>query len=134
MPSTRRRFLRLVPLGFATTLLAACAPPSTPPAAAPTAPPPSPSPVPTLVPTAAPRPTDQPATTATVVPAAQPTAAKASAVPSYIPLANKPTADYPSRGELFEDGYINYPASPARATPAEPPGLGSTVSVFVDGL
>jgi putative aldouronate transport system substrate-binding protein len=90
--------------------------------------------VPTLVPTAAPRPTDQPATTATVVPAAQPTAAKASAVPSYIPLANKPTADYPSRGELFEDGYINYPASPARATPAEPPGLGSTVSVFVDGL
>ena len=51
-----------------------------------------------------------------------------------MPLANKPKADYPSKGDLYEDGYINFPGSPARSTPAEPPGLGSSVTVFVDAL
>jgi putative aldouronate transport system substrate-binding protein len=55
-------------------------------------------------------------------------------LPTYVPLASRPKADYPSQGELYEDGYINYPASPARSTPAEPPGLASTVTAFVDGL
>jgi putative aldouronate transport system substrate-binding protein len=139
MPSSRRRFLQVVPLGCATTLLAACAP-----AVAPTAPTSAPVPAPTSVP--APKPTAPPATAApaaTLAPAAKPTAppaaptptaTKASVLPSYIPLSSKPKADYPSKGELYEDGYIKYPASPARATPAEPPGRGSTVTAFVNGL
>lgn len=51
-----------------------------------------------------------------------------------MPLANKPKADYPSKGDLYEDGYIHFPGSPARSTPAEPPGLGSSITVFVDAL
>jgi putative aldouronate transport system substrate-binding protein len=136
MPNSRRRFLQLVPVGFATTLLAACAPAPSASSAPPTLAPPPPTSPPTAVPTAAPaRPTAAAAPTPTVAIAAQPTTvAKASALPSYSPLANKPQADYPSKGELYEDGYINYPGNSTRSTPSEPPGLGSTVTVFVDGL
>ena len=48
--------------------------------------------------------------------------------------SNKPPADYPSKGELYQDGYIKYPAKPIKATPAEPPGQGTTVTAFVNGL
>ena len=61
-------------------------------------------------------------------------AAKTSALPTYVPLASKPKADYPSKGELYEDGYIKYPANPIKSISGEPPGLGSTVTAFVDGL
>jgi putative aldouronate transport system substrate-binding protein len=143
MPSSRRRFLQLVPLACATTLLAACAP--TTPAAAPTSAPPPAAPPATSAPpaaTSAPPPTSAPATAAKPTPPpaaaapATPTAAAArsSVLPTYIPLASRPRADYASQGELYEDGYINYPAKPTRSTPAEPPGLGSTVTAFVNGL
>src|SRR4051812_785212 len=134
MPSSRRRFLQFVPLGCATTLLAACGPTVAP--AAPTAPPkPTAAAAPTIAPTAAPKPTSAPAAAPTAVPVAQPTAAaKASVLPTYVPVANRPKADYPSKGELYQDGYIKYPASPVKATPPEPPGSGSTVNAFVDAL
>src|SRR5690349_13753322 len=108
MRISRRSLLRVAPLGVATTLLAACSP-------TPTAPPPTavPVPSPTSIPTVAAKPTAAPAPTATVTTAAQPTTvAKSSALPSYMPLANKPKADYPSKGDLYEDGYVNFPGSP----------------------
>jgi len=103
---TRRAVLRFAAAGAVTGLAAACVP--TPPAIAPT---PQPAP-----PTAAPKPKG------------------ASALPSYIPFSAKPKADYPSKGELYEDGYIRYPSPPVKGVPAEAPGLGSTVSALVDGL
>jgi putative aldouronate transport system substrate-binding protein len=87
-------------------------------------------PQPTTVPATpvpAPKPTAQPAAPTT-------TAARSSALPTYIPLATKPQADYPSKGELYQDGYIKYPAKPIKATPADPPGHGTTVTAFVNGL
>ena len=141
MLSSRRHFLQLVPLGCATSILAACGSAATP--VTPTSPPALP---PTAAP-APPKPTAPPAATsapvATAAPAAKPTsppvaptpnAARASGLPTYVPLANKPKADYPSKGELYQDGYIKYPANPVKATPAEPPGRGSTVTAFVNGL
>jgi putative aldouronate transport system substrate-binding protein len=135
MPSSRRRFLQVVPLGCVTTLLAACAPAAPAPAAAPTSPPPPATSVPTVAPASAPPvPTAVLPTAAAAKPVATAAPAKGSVLPSYIPLASKPAPDYPSKGELYEDGYSKYPANPSKATPAEPPGLGSTVTVFVDGL
>ena len=137
MPSSRRRFLQLVPLGCATTLLAACAPAAPVAPTSPPAPPPTAVPAPTSAPTsppaaAAPKPTTAPAPTA--APAATSAPLRPSILPAYVPLANRPPADYPSKGELYQDGYIKYPSKPIRATPAEPPGLGSTVTAFVNGL
>ncbi|MBV9323499.1 MAG: extracellular solute-binding protein [Chloroflexi bacterium] len=135
MPSSRRRFLQVVPLGCATTLLAACAPAAGVPAAPPTSPPPPATSVPTVATASAPpTPTGVLPTAAAARPAATAAPAKSSVLPSYIALASKPAPDYPSKGELYEDGYSKYPANPVRATPAEPPGLGSTVTVFADGL
>jgi len=76
----------------------------------------------------------------TPAPVAPPVATRATApksasvLPSYIPLAAKPKADYPSKGELYEDGYIRYPSPAIRGVPQEAPGSGSTVTAFVDGL
>lgn len=135
MPSSRRRFLHLGSIGFATTLLAACAPVPTPPSTTSTAAPLAPTAPQRSVPTAASAPTVSTASAATGAPTTQlPTGANASALPSYIPLANKPKADYPANGELYQDGYIDYPAHPPRSTPAEPPGRGGSVTVFVDAL
>ncbi|MBV8087044.1 MAG: hypothetical protein JO247_19730 [Chloroflexi bacterium] len=50
-----------------------------------------------------------------------------------MPLANKPKPDFASQGALYEDGYSNYPANPARSI-TEAPGLGSTVTAFVQPL
>ena len=137
MRSSRRRFLQLVPLGCATTLLAACTPAPAVPAPAPTSP--AVAPAPTAAPTSAPasaaaKPTAPPPTVAPTSAPPTATPAKTSVLPSYVPLASKPKADYPSKGELYEDGYIKYPANPAKATPPDAPGQGSTVTVFVDGL
>ncbi|MBV9582539.1 MAG: extracellular solute-binding protein [Chloroflexi bacterium] len=121
MRISRRRVLVVVPLGCATTLLAACAPasPVAPTPLPPTAPPATPV-APAAVPTSV---APAPAATSSL---------KASVLPTYVPLANKPTPDYPTKGELYEDGYLTYPAQ--KAAPAQAPGLGSSVSVFVDGL
>jgi putative aldouronate transport system substrate-binding protein len=89
----------------------------------------------TSVPIAAVQPTSPPPTSAPTAPAPAPTSAPAASVlPTYVPLASRPKADYPSQGELYEDGYVNYPSNPNKSTPTEPPGQGSTVTAFVDGL
>ena len=54
-------------------------------------------------------------------------------LPSYIPLAAKPKPDYVSKGELYEDGYIAYPKNAPKSV-TQTPGLGSTVTLFDDGL
>src|SRR5690242_471775 len=106
---TRRSLLQWASAGAVGGLMAACVP--TP--AAPTPVPPT-SPPRALTPVAAPK--------------------TGSALPSYIPLASKPKPDFPSKGELYEDGYLRFPTPPIKSAPAEPPGLGSTVTAFVDGL
>jgi putative aldouronate transport system substrate-binding protein len=136
MRTSRRRFIELVSLGCSTGLFVACAPAST------VAPPPTVAPPTALPPTPAAKPTAPPApaatsTTVPVVSAPVTTAAptpKPPVLPTYIPLANKPKADYPSKGVLYEDGYIKYPANPIRSIQGDPPGLGGTTTILVDGL
>ncbi|MBV8083277.1 MAG: extracellular solute-binding protein [Chloroflexi bacterium] len=77
----------------------------------------------------------KPATSGSASPAANAASSpKAQAgLPSYIPLANKPKPDFPSMGVLYEDGYINYPANPAKSVP-QAPGKGGPVTIFVQPL
>src|SRR5262252_5755545 len=51
--------------------------------------------------------------------------------PSYIPNPNKPKPDFPARGPLYDDGYINYPANPTPSI-TEAPGTGSNVIAFLN--
>jgi putative aldouronate transport system substrate-binding protein len=99
--------------------------------------------------TAAPRPTAPAAvpagptapaapTTALAGGAPAPTAAAASAargglLPAYIPLTNRPVPDLPSPNpaQFVEDGFVNYPANPQKALPAQPPGAGGPLELFV---
>jgi putative aldouronate transport system substrate-binding protein len=60
-------------------------------------------------------------------------AASAAAFPGYQAAARRPTPDFPSAGPLFEDGYNNYPANPARSV-AQTPGSGGSVTAFVQPL
>jgi putative aldouronate transport system substrate-binding protein len=60
--------------------------------------------------------------------------ASSSLVPTYVPFANKPRPDFPSQGDPYLDGYINYPKNPAKALPAEAPGQGGTVTAMTIGL
>jgi putative aldouronate transport system substrate-binding protein len=65
------------------------------------------------------------------------TAAKpsnASLVPTFVPFPNKPKADFPSQGDPYLDGYVNYPMNPTKSMSAEPPGTGSTVTSMTIGL
>jgi putative aldouronate transport system substrate-binding protein len=55
-------------------------------------------------------------------------------VPTYVPYPNKPTPDFPSQGDPYMDGYLNFPKEPAKALPAEPPGAGGTVTAMTIGL
>jgi putative aldouronate transport system substrate-binding protein len=73
-------------------------------------------------------------TLAAPAPATQPPAPASTGLPSYMPLASKPRPDLPSTGPLFEDAYLNYPANPGKALPADPPGAGHTISALVIGL
>jgi putative aldouronate transport system substrate-binding protein len=53
--------------------------------------------------------------------------------PTYQAAVNRPTPDFPSKGAQYEDGYNNYPPNPVR-TVTQPPGLGSSVTAFVQPL
>lgn len=57
----------------------------------------------------------------------------ASGLPTYIPLQGGPRPDLPSPNpaQFVEDGFVNYPANPVKALPAEPPGMGNTLELFV---
>ena len=117
MPSSRRRFLHLAPLGFATTLLATCAPAPTPPAPAPIATPPAP----TTVPTAAPTPTVAAASPATAVSATQPPADYMSKLATLMA-----GGDYPDLINLFGglNAAANVPAFLQQAAADLTPYLG----------
>jgi putative aldouronate transport system substrate-binding protein len=75
-------------------------------------------------------------------PATQPTSSAAEKItpkpnallPTYLPQPTRPTPDLPSKGPLFQDGYLSYPRNPQRNQPGEPPGQASTVNALVVGL
>ena len=80
---------------------------------------------------------------APAVPASPTTAAPATAtsattntsgLPTYLPPANKPKADLPSKGPLYEDGYLTYPSNPVKAQSGDAPGSGSTIVATLVGL
>ena len=39
--------------------------------------------------------------------------------------------DFPARAPQYQDGFLNYPANPVKALPAQPPGAGGTINVFI---
>ena len=55
-----------------------------------------------------------------------------SGLPAYVP-AQRPKPDFLSKGALYEDGYINYPAEHPKGV-SSPPGLGGNVVAFVQPL
>ncbi len=61
-------------------------------------------------------------------------AASGSLMPTFIPFPNKPKPDFPSPGDPYLDGYVNFPKNPAKALPAEAPGTGGTVTSMTIGL
>ena len=131
MPSVdRRTFIRLGAAGSA-LVLSACAAPSPAPAAPTSAPAPA---APTSAP-APPRPTSEPANPApAAVPApAAPKPGSTPGLPSYLPLTGGPRPDLPSPNpaQFVEDGFVNYPMNPVKALPAEAPGLGGPLDLFV---
>ncbi len=61
-------------------------------------------------------------------------AAKPSSVfPTYIPITNGPKPDYPSAGQLYEDGFDLYPKNAVKSWTKDPPGLGSKITAFTNG-
>jgi putative aldouronate transport system substrate-binding protein len=121
---SRRGFVRLASggalLGLALPLLSACGgagAPSSSSVAAPTSP-------------AASNPTG-PSSAPTV--SAAPVAGQNATgpYPSYVPNPNKPKPDFPARGPLYDDGYINYPANPTTSI-TQAPGTGSNVIAFLN--
>jgi putative aldouronate transport system substrate-binding protein len=72
-----------------------------------------------------------PAATPAGVSSAPPASAGSAALyPAFVPNPNKPRPDFPARGPLHDDGYINYPANPATSI-TDAPGLGSNVTAFL---
>jgi putative aldouronate transport system substrate-binding protein len=60
------------------------------------------------------------------------TPASAAVLPTYLPITNGPTPDFPAGGPSYCDGFDRYPANPAKALPSEPPGSGGPVTVFTE--
>jgi putative aldouronate transport system substrate-binding protein len=141
---SRRELLVKAAFGVAIPLLAACsagapaapavttAPAAAKPTSAPAAPPTTApaAPAPTTAPAAAAKPTQAPA----VAPPAPAAPRTNPLLPSYIPTSGGPKPDFPSKGPLYQDGFVNYPANPSKALPAEPPGLGGNVLAIAPGL
>src|ERR1051326_6960972 len=63
--------------------------------------------------------------------AAPPSPSASGPYPSYIPHPNKPKPDFPARGPLYDDGYVNYPPNPTTSI-TEAPGTGSKVVAFLN--
>ncbi len=53
-----------------------------------------------------------------------------SVYPTYAPAASGPKAEFPAAGPMYDDAFSAYPANPAKALPAEPPGSGGTVKIM----
>ena len=53
-------------------------------------------------------------------------------LPTYLPLATGPKPDFPAGNPMLCDGFTTYPSNPVKSLPSEPPGSGSTVTVFSD--
>src|SRR5215467_1320153 len=123
---SRRGFVRLasggVLLGVGLPLLSACGGAAAP-SGAPTAAATSPA-------TALTKPSGT--SSAPTVSAAATTSQKTAAgpYPTFISNPNKPKPDFPARGPLYDDGYINYPANPTTSI-TDAPGAGSNVVAFL---
>src|SRR6476620_10655279 len=57
-----------------------------------------------------------------------------SVIPAYVQFANKPKADFPSQGDPYRDGYVNFPANPVKSLPGAAPGSGGPVTSMTIGL
>jgi len=68
----------------------------------------------------------QPAVAATGRPAGA-----AFVLPTYVPTTGGQKPDFPARGPQYQDGFLNYPANPVKVLPAQPPGAGGTINVFI---
>ena len=71
-----------------------------------------------------------------VTPAATPVApakpATSTILPAYQALTTGPKPDFPANNQVLCDGFSKYPPNPVKALPSDPPGTGSTVTVFTD--
>lgn len=50
--------------------------------------------------------------------------------PSYVPNSSGPKPDFPASGPTYDDAFSAYPANPAKALPADPPGTGGQVRIM----
>jgi putative aldouronate transport system substrate-binding protein len=129
---TRRGLIQWAGLAGGAALLEACAPAA--PATAPTAT--APASAPTRAPTvaSAPAPAGSPSAAASAVasPASASRPAASSLLPVYQPNTTGPKPDFPAANQNLCDGFSKYPTNPVKALPADPPGLGSTVTIFSD--
>jgi len=75
-----------------------------------------------------------PAAPVTAQPGQAPRSSGGSVMPTFVPFANKPKPDFPSQGDPYLDGYLNFPRNATRALAPEAPGTGSTVTAMTIGL
>src|SRR5579864_74469 len=50
--------------------------------------------------------------------------------PTYLPATTGPKPEFPASGPTYDDAFNSYPANPAKALPAEPPGTGGIVRIM----
>lgn len=74
-----------------------------------------------------------PSAPAAVPQPAAPNASASGALPASVPLAAKPTPQFPAKGEQYEDGYTTFPAKPTQSV-TSPPGNGGTITALTIGL
>lgn len=55
-----------------------------------------------------------------------------SVLPTYQAQTSGPRPDFPAGDPMLCDGFSKYPANPVKALGADPPGTGSTVTIFSD--
>jgi putative aldouronate transport system substrate-binding protein len=73
-----------------------------------------------------------PTTGATSTSTSKVTTSSGGLYPTYVRAPNQPKPDFPSQGPLYDDGYINYPASNTSALSGDPPGAGGDIVAFVN--
>jgi putative aldouronate transport system substrate-binding protein len=71
-----------------------------------------------------------PSASATTVSGASTTTSSKSVLPTYTPVTTGPKPDFASDGAQYEDGFTLYPSVNPKSWNRDPPGAGSTVTIF----